>query len=161
MVEQNLTVRSKDVSFHTWGILVSVHRTKTISFKERVLEVPFTVIPGSPFCVASHITLLMSRLPLMPNNQLISYLDGDRLVRGTYSWLCSRIRKTCHCVGIESFTSHSLRRGGATALSDAGFSLLDIKDLGDWRSLSVLYYLTKTLAMRIEFDRKVVAKLFI
>ena len=65
-----------------------------------------------------------------PTTQLISFRINAFIVRATYNWLCVRIKKSYSSVGLESFTSHSLRRGGATAMFDAKFSLIDIKNLG-------------------------------
>lgn len=55
------------------------------------------------------------------------------------------------------YTSHSLRRGGATALALAGVPLHDIQKIGDWRSLSVLLYLSTPLEYQIE-NEKLIAK---
>ena len=160
VVEERLAVLVKDVSFFPWGVLLAVRRTKTISFKERVLELPFAWITDSPFCVATYLYRLISCLGLSPSAQLITYRSQHRLVRGTYSWLCNRIRKSVSQLRLESFTTHSLRRGGASAMADAGFSLIDIKNLGDWSSLSVLYYLTKTPQSKLDLDRRVSSALF-
>ena len=63
-------------------------------------------------------------------------------------------------MGLEPFTSHSLRRGGATAMFDAKFSLIDIKNLGDWKSMSVARYLLCSLDSKIELNMEVSDKLF-
>ena len=51
MVEPDLAVQLSDVVVFEWGVLLRVCRTKTISFKERVLTIPFVKIPTSIFCV--------------------------------------------------------------------------------------------------------------
>ena len=53
-------------------------------------------------------------------------------------------------VGLSRYTSHSLRRGGATALAEANVPLHDIKVIGDWKSLSVLLYLERSLESKID-----------
>ena len=63
-------------------------------------------------------------------------------------------------LGLVKISTHSLRRGGASALGDAGFSLLEIKDMGDWSSLAVLQYITKTLQSRIDLDHRMCVSLF-
>ena len=160
VVEKGLALLVGDVFFFHWGILVRLRRTKTVSFKERVLEIPFSYIPGSPFCVASYIKLLLSSVGHSGVAQLISYLSPFGVVRGTYSWLSSRITRASKALGLDSFTTHSLRRGGASALSDANFSLIDIKNLGDWQSLSVLHYLNKTPSSKLELDSRICTALF-
>ena len=95
-----------------------------------------------------------------PDSQLISYMHGDRWVRATYSWLRNRLSASSHRLKLSHLTSHSLRRGGATALANADFSLLQIKDMGDWSSLAVLQYITRTLQDRMELDKRMCSALF-
>ena len=88
------------------------------------------------------------------------YLTG-KLIRGTYTWLSSKLSLLWQRVGLEKITSHSLRHGGASPMSNVQTSLIDIRNLGDWRSLSVLLYLTRSLESKIEFDREICEKLFV
>ena len=122
--------------------------------KERTLDIPFNTLPGSPFCVCFHIQSLFSRVGHLPNDQVVSYRVGSKKVRGTYKWFSGRLTKLSVRLGLDPFTTHSLRRGGASAMSDAGFSLIDIKNLGDWASLSVLHYLTKSPQAKLDLDRR-------
>ena len=46
VVEPGMAIRLSDVQFTPWGVLISVVRSKTISFKERVLRIPFNIAPG-------------------------------------------------------------------------------------------------------------------
>ena len=160
VVELGLAILVRDIQFFSWGVLVRVRRTKTISFRERVLEIPFSLLPGSPFCISTLLHNLMIKVHHSGNDQLISFRRESSLVRGTYSWFCARLHKLSYALGLESFTSHSLRRGGASAMADAGFSLLDIKNLGDWSSLSVLCYLAKSPRSRFDLDCRVATALF-
>ena len=160
VVEEGLALLVADVCFFPWGVLIRVKRTKTISFGERVLEIPFSPLQGSPFCVVAHLSALLSITKHPPTTQLISFKAAGRLVRGTYTWFCGRLRKLSGRLGLESFTTHSLRRGGASALADAGFSLIDIKNLGDWSSLSVLHYLTKSPQAKLDLDARIARTVF-
>ena len=83
--------------------------------------------------------------------QLISYTSPTGTVRATYSWLTNTITKVVKALGLLSFSSHSLRRGGASAMHDASLSLIDIKNLGDWHSLLVLQYLSKSPRAKIDW----------
>ena len=62
--------------------------------------------------------------------------------------------KACEDVGLRRLTSHSMRRGGASMLAENGVGLLDIKNLGDWRSMSVLLYLSRTDESKVDLDRR-------
>ena len=50
--------------------------------------------------------------------------------------------------------------GGASAMADPGFSLLDIKNLGDWSNMSVLHYLTKSPRAKMDLDAQVVCAIY-
>ena len=56
--EEGLAILIQDVSFYHWGVLVEVRRTKTISFKERVLRIPFNRLDNSIFCVDRFVRML-------------------------------------------------------------------------------------------------------
>ena len=42
----------------------------------------------------------------------------------------------------------------------AGFSLLEIKDMGDWSSLAVLLYISRSLEAKKEIDWRMCEKIF-
>ena len=49
---------------------------------------------------------------------------------------------------------------GASSLADAGFSLLQIKDMGDWSSLAALLYIVKSLTAKKDLDKEMYVKVF-
>ena len=77
-------------------------------------------------------------------------------MHGSYNWLRSRIKTVCASVG----TSHSLRRGGASAMCNADISPIDVRNLGDWKSMPMLLYLTRTMESKVELDKRIVQQLF-
>ena len=162
IVELGLAVVYGNVSRWSWGVSVVVDRTKTISFKERQLFLPYTRIQGSIFCLEYYLDKLVVSLgKVTPSTQVISYLNKQGvLVRGTYSWLHGRIAKMCVCLRLNNVTSHSLRRGGAAALHDAGVSVEDIKMIGDWKSSAFMGYISRTKDSRVNLDRHIVRLLF-
>ena len=78
----------------------------------------------------------------------------------TYALYSRRLTAIVKTLGLPPYTSHSLRRGGASALMEAGFPVHDIRIWGDWRSLTVLLYMAKTEEARVNMDRKAVNLLF-
>ena len=58
--ELGLAILCSDVTFHSWGVLIHVRRSKTICFGERVLQIPFNKfnkLSASIFCVEhSHVS---------------------------------------------------------------------------------------------------------
>ena len=162
VVEVGLALCLPDLQWELWGVSLRLRRTKTISFKERVLYIPFTVIRGSIFCLHFYLTLLFG-IVLYPTQdaQVVGFMRNSQFCRGSYTWYLKKLRNLCTRARIDHMTTHSLRRGGASLLADAGFSLLDIRNVGDWKSLSVLHYLTKSKESRLELDRRIVNSVFV
>ena len=161
LVELELAVGRADVSWESWGVGVTVRRTKTICFNERVLYIPFVPIPGSIFCICHFLRLLWDRVVYpKEDTQLVGYMSGGRWVRGSYGWYSKKLSKLCVRLGLDMLSSHSMRRGGASLLAENGISLVDIKNLGDWKSMSVLFYLTRTLDSKVRLERGVVKDIF-
>ena len=74
VVEEGLALLVGDVEFYPWGVLVRIRRSKTISYKERVLEIPFSKLPASPFCVYTYLSALLTMVNHSQEYQLISYV---------------------------------------------------------------------------------------
>lgn len=55
---------------------------------------------------------------------------------------------------------HSLRRGVATVMALAGMPHEDIKNRGDWQSVTVLKYLAYPMPQKIEIDQKVLSFIY-
>ena len=161
IVEDGMALLLSDVVLESWGVLVKLRRTKTITCRERVLLVPFVTLDSSIFCIRRFLCLLLSLVHHpSPQSQLVSFMRGGRWIRASYSWLRNKLSGISSTLGLSHFTSHSLRRGGTTALAEADFSLLQIKDMGDWSSLAVLQYITRSLEGRKELDVRMCQALF-
>ena len=75
----------------------------------------------------------------------------------TYSFFLSVLKHLCAVVGLDpaKFSTHSLRRGGATFLRLCGAPIEVIKERGDWKSDAVFLYLKASLAERLTTDMRV------
>ncbi|MEY4989928.1 MAG: hypothetical protein RIS08_154 [Actinomycetota bacterium] len=115
----------------------------------------------------SRITHLPTSIHGMLENYLGSLTDGPESLlfpseqQGTYihnSVLNKQLKRVCNAAGLESkrFTLHSLRRGGATALSENGATPAEVQQLlGDQSLAAAMLYVRPTtrLAALIEkFD---------
>ena len=74
-----------------------------------------------------------------------------------YGFYSSVLKLACAAVGLPpgEFSSHSLRRGGATFLRLCGASLEEIKERGDWKSDCVRQYLKASIVERLTMDMRV------
>ena len=150
------SISVQDVKFHDWGLLLTLPRTKTIQYGERILQIPFTLVPGSPLCVVYFIKYLLVHTGARPDQPLFQYRRHGRFKPMTYSAFSGELRRLTKLIGLDGkVSSHSLRRGGASYLSSIGFDLIDIKSRGDWKSLAVLLYLVDGLDKKVAKDKVV------
>lgn len=157
---QNCLLRS-DLTFYSWGLVLHIRKTKTIQYWEQVHEVPIAEV-GGPICAVSFVRMMYDRIPARNNQYLFGLQKKNVYKPVTYEWFTKRLRKVIIKAGLNEtgrYTSHSLRRGGATALALAGVPLHDIQKIGDRRSLSVLLYLATPLEYRIINERSTAQKM--
>ena len=105
-----------DFTFFPWGALVRVRWSKTIQFRERVISIPISRVPGSPFCPATAVAKAFSFTPDSGDfSQAFQWIDPSLCLQPfTYSLFMSKLRtclKNCGLKGLD-FGSHSFRRGG-------------------------------------------------
>ena len=143
------TIQVSDITFTSYGMDLTVRSSKTIQFNERQVLVP----------------IVESRGPLCPVKWIRRYTRIHRPTAAllckpgtqkppTYLWYLNRLRSACKSAGLSGkYGTHSLRRGCATFLSRIGLPLHDIRIYGDWKSLSVLLYLSADKATRYSKDK--------
>lgn len=143
-----------DFNIFHWGTLVSIRWSKTIQFRERVVEIPLPCIPGSVLCPTSAITnAFRFTAPFSTRDlQAFNWVDSSRVVHVfTYSAFVSKLRSHLSALGVDPklYAGHSFRRGGASFAYQSGVPIELIKALGDWRSDTILIYLTMPLTVRL------------
>lgn len=152
----NCLLRS-DITFTNWGMLISVRKSKTIQFRERIHVVPVSRVSG-PLCAVSWMEVMCNSIRVTSEKALFGIFKSNAYKPITYDWLAKRMEKCLRKTGLNKtgkFTSHSLRRGGATAMSMAGVPLHEIQRHGDWKSLSVLLYLSSPLDYRVSQEKTI------
>ena len=136
-------LRRKDVTFHSWGMMVHVHSTKTLRHKEEVLEIPVSYTGNQVFCAGTALRYHMERYPAAQDSPLLLKVGSNGLVPILYGELQKFIKTCVRSIGLDPdmYGSHSLRRSGALYLHSLGVPLEDIMCAGHWKSLAVLAYL--------------------
>lgn len=138
--------------------MVVLRSSKTIQFSERVVKIPVIRSTGSILCPVHWLKLYLRCVKVQKNGPL--FLVPSTLKPLTYKAFSDRLKAVIRSSGlVGNCTSHSLRRGCATYLSRLGLPLHDIKVYGDWRSLSVLLYLSGDIHTRLLKDREVAKSL--
>ena len=144
-----------DFQFLPWGVLIDIQWGKTIQFRERVVQLPLPLIPGSPLCPVTAIRRVFSFVQNPPlQSQAFMWVDPTSLAYKvfTYSRFLRCLQNILQALGLpaKDFASHSFRWSGASFAFSAGLPVELIKILGDWHSDAVLLYLTVPLSVRLE-----------
>ena len=147
----------RDVSFQPWGLLISVRKSKTIQFKEKVHKIPVAKVANRDLCAYYWVRRHFLECPAPPDAQAFRVPRTGHSVPLTYNFYLSVIKHLCEAAGLDQsqFSTHSLRRGGATFLRLCGASIEVIKERGDWKSDAVYAYLQASLAERLTTDMRV------
>jgi len=108
---------------------VTVHLTKT----------------NHPVCAVTALAdMLKSRSHIHPDDPLFRLPMGRPVTR---DWFITKMRKYLSLIGEDqsSYNGHSLRKGGAQSLYDAGVPDGDIRVLGRWHSWAFRLYFKLTV----------------
>ena len=133
------------------GATLTLRKTKTIQNRERALEVPLPIIPGSPFCPCQALKLSFDICPSSHN--LVSafmFSSKSKLMPLTYNGFLARLKQSLKSLGYDSskYSGHSFRRGGATFALECGVPSEIIQTQGDWKSDAYKKYLDPSFTHR-------------
>lgn len=159
VTESDATIRRKDISFHKWGMLVMIFKSKTIQFAERSLEIPISYSHCTDLCPVYWTQRHFSEIRANPEDLAFRIPTSTGSKPLTYKLYEDTLKYMCETVGLDprDYSSHSLRRGGSTFLHMAGASITEIKKRGDWSSDCVYQYLVEPLSARIRDDMTISA----
>jgi hypothetical protein len=109
---------------------------------------------GSLSCPASALTAMLALRPSsLPSEPLFRLSNGRALTRDRLISFMHRLL-TLGGINPDGYSGHSMRRGGAQALFDAGISERDIQVYGRWRSWCFRLYFSLTTDSLSSFSRK-------
>ena len=105
-----------------WGYLVAIRWSKTIQFRERVVQLPLRIILESPLCPATAIKRATSfTCQATTPSQDFLFLSSPRLQLKTFTYplFLKNLHTILHSLGLpaKGFACHSFRRGGASCFS--------------------------------------------
>ena len=144
------TMLVKDIRWTTGGMDVIIRSSKTIQFRQRTVTVPVLSAGDSVLCPCGFMRKYISWAGLNVDSPLFPY---------SYQEFAARLKRLCITAGLRGvYGTHSLRRGAATFLSSF-LPLHDVKTYGDWRSWSVLLYISDNYSTRKMKDSLVAERL--
>ena len=144
-------VTSADLQFLPKGAVLRISASKTIQFRERVHSAVLPLFPLHPLCPVTalrNFLLLAGAGPKSPASPLFALPSAPPLTARSFRLRLAGLLASLH-LSQSDFSTHSLRRGGATWLLNAGTPIHLIKILGDWKSDCVLQYLRPSPSDRL------------
>ena len=144
-----------DILVGRHGLLVKYKWSKTNQFGERILQIPVVAIANSKLCPLAAFKNMVRLNPAEAEHPAFVIKNGRRLEPVSYALLQKFIKDCVATLGLDpnSFSSHSLRRGGATWAFRSQVPGELIKVQGDWMSDAYLKYLEFSLQQRLEVSR--------
>lgn len=161
VTDSDCSLLRSDLVFYPWGLMVSVRKSKTNQFRERIHKIPVAAVTNKGLCAVFWVKRHLEQCPAPGDAQVFRMPRAGHSIPLSYSFYTAVLKSACMAAGLqhEEFTSHSLRRGGATFLRLCGASLDEIKERGDWKSDCVKEYLKTSVLERITIDMRVAALL--
>jgi hypothetical protein len=129
-----------------YALCIAVRFSKTLQHQNRVhtVWIQGDPRPSAPLDPVRLWEGYVARAPAPATAPAFCFPEGAGVSPLTYGDLAACIKTLVRLVGLDpsQYSTHSLRRGGATAAFQAGASPFAIKDAGDWRGATFEIYLS-------------------
>ena len=98
------------IAFNKQGMVVKVLWSKTIQFRQKVLEIPVYAIPNLILCPIKAVRRVLHASKVKGNGPLLAVTDKHVF---TYGMLQKKLKQAVQAIGLKKsrYSSHSLRRG--------------------------------------------------
>jgi hypothetical protein len=118
------------------SFLLTVRKSKTIQFGQKVHTVPYAACPDTRLCPVRALFRHFGSSKLPSTSPLFNYVEKSLEVRMTHASFMKRLRSGLVASGLNplEISCHSYRSGGASLAFAAGMSAVEIKMRGDWAS---------------------------
>jgi len=140
-----------DIKVNKKALLVYVRWSKTIQFRQKVLKFPILAKPKSRICPVKAYRDMIKLHPGNEDEPAFSVKDGAKLKPITYRRFNKFIKTCVQNIGYDpkGYSSHSLRRGGATWAMQQGVPSELVAIYGDWASECYKRYIDWSLDERL------------
>ena len=137
------TLRVRDIAIREDGLVVTVRSSKTSTKSSRPFNISVASLQDTAYCpVAAWIAYLSRTRPSQYGPAFINVYGAPLTPHGFISILRMALAAAGHPFP-NSITAHSLQRGGAQNCANKGWSLDQIKQLGNCRSDAIHAYVSK------------------
>lgn len=141
----------RDIIVGSDCLLVHIKWSKTIQFAQKEIFIPVLALPNSPLCPLKAYQNMTAMVDCGDDDPAFSIVTNKRVVPLIYSKFQAFFKKLIVLSGWDAaaFSTHSLRRGGASLAFKARVPGEFIKVHGDWASDAYLRYLAMPLNQRL------------
>lgn len=160
--EGTVPLRRSHVRYRDGNLVVYFVWSKTNQFAKRVHCVPVAAIPGSPLCPVTAYLDMVRRVPAPLASLAFVCFSGGKMIPVTYAKFQSFLRQCLSRSGLPAhrYSSHSMRRGGATHAFRCGVPGELIQLHGDWSSDAYKLYLNFSLDQKLSVSNMMSSNLF-
>lgn len=152
-MDSSLCIRKSDVVFdlETWSMTISVRKSKTNQFSERVHKIVIQGMPGNALDPVGAVLHHFAVNDLLVSDPVFSFHEGGvkQPMRHEHLVLATKILTAAIGLDPRVVSGHSFRRGAATYAFQAGVPDILLQYHGDWQSLCYKLYVElspKTMA---------------
>lgn len=158
--EQHKCLKRGDIKISDDYLTVKFTWSKTIQFGERKLEIPITKNPSEDLCAYKAFQEMKTRFPVKDNTAAFVVKIGNKIRPVTYYMMQKALRSSIAGIGLNpsDYSTHSLRRGGATFAFKSGVSAELIQVMGDWKSDAYKIYLQHDFQDKLKVSKMIMTK---
>ena len=122
----------KDVTFHPWGLMVNVVKSKTTQFKDKIHRIPIAKRGNREMCAVYWVQRHLEECPALKEALAFRLPRAGSSVPLTYRFYLSVRKELCVRTGLDPtrYSTPNLQRGGATFLRLCDAPIEVIKEKG-------------------------------
>ena len=143
------TLRRRDVKFFRRGAMVTVNSSKTKQ-KGSAHKIPLSRVEDVRLCPVFWLEKIIKIYPGVDSDLLFSTGNFPQISYSIFNKAFKGLISISKVQG--NFSTHSLRRGGTTAMRAAGVPLSYIKERGQWVSDCVFKYIKPTVSDKLKWE---------
>ena len=146
-------LQRKDIVVYNKLCVISLEWSKTNQFKQKRIDIPLLSIPLSPLCPVSAFLRMCAMQPAEPESPAFIGSNGKPVLYSTFVKYF-RLMITRSGRDAQIFSSHSMRRGGASWAFKVGIPDYLIQLQGDWASDCYKRYLDVSFEQKVDIFRR-------
>lgn len=138
--------------FRPWGIELLISWSKNNQYRERTQAIPLVMLPAHNLCPVTAVKAAFNCVVQSPLDGPAFVVPGKQGPKPLlYGQFVTKLKKCIKIIGLEpqAYSSHSLRRGGATWAARIGLPPDMIQMMGDWHSDAYLLYMSLPMCSKI------------